>query len=51
MADKELLWDNIPMLKQYFGGSKDANFVLLTIEITHLEAMTPHQKTPESIKL
>ena len=49
--DKEILWNNIPMLKQYFGGPQDPNFKLMAIEITEAEAMTPHQKTPEKIKL
>ena len=51
-ADKQILWDNIPMLKQYFGGITDPNFVLLEVEIIgNVEAMTPHQRTPEAISL
>ena len=50
-SKKEILWNNIPMLKQYFGGIDDANFHLITIQITSLEAMTPHQKEPENIKI
>ena len=46
---KEILWDNIPMLKQYFGGPEDSNFVLMVIEINEVETMTPHQKEPEMI--
>lgn len=50
--DKKLLWDNIPMLKQYFGGIEDPNFVLMRVDITGpVEAMTPHQRSPESISL
>jgi general stress protein 26 len=45
-AKKEILWDNIPMLKQYFGGVDDPNFYLIEIEIIDIEAMTPHQKDP-----
>ncbi|MCA9404157.1 MAG: pyridoxamine 5'-phosphate oxidase family protein [Candidatus Omnitrophica bacterium] len=48
-AGKQLLWDTIPMLKQYFGGVEDPNFHLMEIEITRVEAMTPHQKEPESV--
>ena len=48
---KEILWNNIPMLKQYFGGPEDANFVLALIEINEVEAMTPHQKEPEMVNL
>ncbi|MCK5178320.1 MAG: pyridoxamine 5'-phosphate oxidase family protein [Candidatus Omnitrophica bacterium] len=46
---KEILWNNIPMLKQYFGGPQDENFVLMVIDINEVEAMTPHQKEPEKI--
>ncbi len=46
---KQVLWDSIPMLKQYFGGTEDPNFHLMEIDITHVEAMTPHQKNPESV--
>lgn len=49
LEDKETLWNNIPMLKQYFGSPKDANFKLMVIEIIAAEAMTPHQKTPEIV--
>jgi len=48
---KEILWNNIPMLKQYFGGIEDPNFNLMIIEINEVEAMTPHQKEPEMISL
>ena len=48
---KEILWDNIPMLKQYFGGVEDANFTLALIDINQVEAMTPHQKEPEMINI
>jgi len=48
---KEILWNNIPMLKQYFGGVEDSNFVLVLIKINEVEAMTPHQKEPEMINI
>ena len=48
---KEILWNNIPMLKQYFGGIEDPNFTLVLIEINEVEAMTPHQKEPEIINI
>jgi len=48
---KEILWNNIPMLKQYFGGIEDENFILATIEIKEVEAMTPHQNKPEMINI
>ncbi|MBN1870064.1 MAG: pyridoxamine 5'-phosphate oxidase family protein [Candidatus Omnitrophica bacterium] len=47
---KEILWNNIPMLKQYFGGPQDKNFILMVVDINEVEAMTPHQKEPERIE-
>ena len=49
MENKQTVWNNVPMLRQYFGGPQDQNFVLMEIEITHVEAMTPHQKSPISV--
>ncbi len=48
---KETLWNNIPMLRQYFGGPTDPNFHLIVIDMESCEAMSPHQKIPEAIKL
>ncbi len=48
---KEILFNNVPMLRQYFGSVEDPNFVLLEIKVTNLEASTPHQKAPETITL
>ncbi|MCA9406696.1 MAG: pyridoxamine 5'-phosphate oxidase family protein [Candidatus Omnitrophica bacterium] len=48
---KEILWNNIPMLKQYFGGIEDPNFVLMEVKITEAEAMTPHDKTPTQVEI
>lgn len=47
---KTILWDNIPMLKQYFGSPADPNFILAEMSIEWAEAMTPHQKTPDIIQ-
>jgi general stress protein 26 len=49
--NKEILWNNIPMLKQYFGGISDPKFVLMEIDITKVEASTPHMKAPETINI
>ena len=49
--NKELLWNVIPMLKQYFGGANDPKFVLMEIDIAKVEASTPHQKAPETISI
>jgi len=48
---KQILWDNIPMLKQYFGGIDDKNFVLVEVNIKDVEAMTPHGQEPEHLTL
>ncbi|OGX20702.1 MAG: hypothetical protein A2Y04_05055 [Omnitrophica WOR_2 bacterium GWC2_45_7] len=48
---KEVIWNNIPMLRQYFGGPQDTNFYLLIVEIQNIETMTPHQKIPDLIKI
>jgi general stress protein 26 len=48
---KQILWDNIPMLRQYFGGIDDPNFHLLEVDIKEVEAMTPHGQVPEKIAL
>lgn len=51
LEKKETVWNNIPMLRQYFSGPEDANFVLIEIDTTHVEAMTPHQKAPDVLNL
>ncbi len=51
LEKKEILWNNIPMLKQYFGSPDDPNFKFMEVDIQELEAMTPHQKEPEKINL
>lgn len=50
---KELVWNNIPMLRNYFFGPTDPNFVLIEIESSTIETMTPSQKSPDrtTIKL
>ena len=50
MSQKELLWEGIPMLRQYFAGPQDKNFFMAHVEIIRIEAMTPHQKLPEFFK-
>ena len=50
-AYKQILWNNVPYLKQYFGSVEDPNFILMEIEIKNVEAMTPHQKEPEMINI
>lgn len=48
---KEIVFENIPMLRQYFAGPQDPNFHLAIIKITHVEAMSPHSRLPEQIDL
>jgi general stress protein 26 len=49
-ADKKSqVWGGVPMLRQYFTGPEDPNFHLAVINIEKIEAMTPHQKSPEFI--
>jgi uncharacterized pyridoxamine 5'-phosphate oxidase family protein len=46
---KLLVFNGIPMLRQYFSQPEDPNFTLVTITIERIEAMTPHQKEPDAI--
>ncbi len=48
---KEHVWTGIPMLRQYFTGPDDANFILIEIDIEKAEIMTPQQQTPEKVSL
>ena len=50
-AKKDLVWEGIPMLRQYFSGPQDPNFHVAVIDIKAVEAMTPHSRTPEQIAL
>ena len=48
---KELVWNNVPMLKQYFSGPEDPKFVLLEVHTGNVEAMTPQQREPDVLSL
>ena len=50
-SKKELVWEQIPMLRQYFSGPADPNYVLLEIAVTKVEVMTPQQREPEIVLL
>ena len=50
-AKKNLVWEGIPMLRQYFAGPQDQGFHLAVITIKSIEAMTPHGRVPEQITL
>ncbi len=47
LEKKEIVWNNIPMLRNYFSSPQDKNFVLLEIDSNSIESMTPTQKTPD----
>lgn len=51
LAKKEIVFENVPMLRQYFAGPSDPNYHLVNIEIKAVEAMTPHSRNPETISL
>lgn len=51
MEKKEIVFNNLPMLRQYFTSPQDPNFTLLEIETGTVEAMSPGQKAPEIFSL
>ena len=51
LEKKEKVWNYIPMLRQYFSGPEDTKFILLEIQTTQVEAMTPYQKAPDVLSL
>lgn len=51
LEKKETVWNNIPMLRQYFSGPQDQKFILLEINTKTVEAMTPTQRTPDILTL
>jgi len=51
-ADKKSeVWENIPMLRQYFTGPEDPHFKLIDITTGEVEVMTPHMKDPLIVSL
>ena len=51
LSKKSIVFENVPMLRQYFAGPEDPNYHLAVIKITAVEAMTPHSRVPENIPL
>ena len=49
LAKKELLWNNVPNLRQYFDGPKDPNFSLIEIDVKSVEAMSMELQNPISV--
>ena len=50
LEKKEIVWNNIPMLRNYFSGPADTNYVLLEIDTDTIETMTPAQKAPDQVQ-
>jgi uncharacterized pyridoxamine 5'-phosphate oxidase family protein len=48
-AKRQLAWDNLPMMKQYFSGPEDQKMVLLEISIVEAEAMTQNDRVPQKV--
>ncbi len=51
ISKKQIVFENVPMLRQYFAGAEDPNYHLAVIKIKSVEAMTPHSRLPEQISL
>jgi general stress protein 26 len=51
MDKKQCLWDNSPMMKQYFSGPEDENLTLMVVKPSQVEGMNPHLEAPEVISL
>ena len=51
ISKKRIVFENMPMLRQYFAGPEDPNYHLAVIQIKAIEAMTPHSRVPEQISL
>ena len=48
---KQVLWTNVPMLRQFYSGPEDENFLLTIIKVDAIEAMGPNQADPDKIEL
>ena len=51
ISKKEIVFENVPMLRQYFAGPEDPNYHLAVIKVKSVEAMTPHSRLPEKITI
>jgi len=49
LSKKELLWNNVPNLRQYFDGPQDPNFSLIEIDVKSVEAMSMELQNPISV--
>ncbi len=46
---RQTVWNNMPMLRQYFSGPEDENMILIEIQISAIETMTTSDKEPQTI--
>ena len=51
LSKKKIVFEDVPMLRQYFAGPDDPNYHLAVVTIKSMEAMTPHSRAPEQIAL
>ncbi len=51
LSKKQIVFENVPMLRQYFAGPEDKNYYLVAIKINAVEVMTPHSRNPQQIDL
>ena len=49
ISKKELIWNNVPVLKQYFQGPEDPNFSLMEVSVSNAEVMTQASHKPEAV--
>jgi len=49
MEKKDLIWENVPMLRQFFSSPSDANMTLLVVDICQVEIMTVEHSSPEIV--
>jgi general stress protein 26 len=50
-SKKQLVWDNVLMLRQYFSSLDDPNFIIIEVETDKVEVMTPQQQIPTVLSL
>lgn len=48
---KDMVWNNVPMLRQYFSSPNDPGFTLIEIITQTVEASTPQQEHPDVLTL
>jgi len=48
---REVVWNNLPMLKQFVGSADDPNFTLVEVDTDTVEAMSPQQQKPDVLSL